>query len=84
MPKVKYSAETRTRINAEVRSMFGDTVTRLQLLEYKKKSGIFPVWIYRGKRLGGRPQKYVVPTETVETKSVDSVVETTAAVQASA
>jgi hypothetical protein len=52
MPKVKYDDAFRERINAQVLEAYGPVVTRLQLLEFKEKTGTFPVWIYRGVRSG--------------------------------
>jgi hypothetical protein len=35
-------------VNADVRKIYGETITRAQLFDYKKKTGIFAEWLQKG------------------------------------
>jgi hypothetical protein len=48
----KYDDLTRASHDAAILTKYGPVVSRLQLLEYEKESGVFAVWIYRGERAG--------------------------------
>lgn len=43
----KRSPQEIDQINADLRSRFGNTMTRADLLSYEAEVGVFPVWIYR-------------------------------------
>jgi hypothetical protein len=37
-----------TSVNADLRNLYGDTITRAQLFEYKARTGIFAEWLQKG------------------------------------
>lgn len=43
----KRTEEEIQQINADLRSRFGATMTRQNMLDYEKETGVFAVWIYR-------------------------------------
>lgn len=49
MPRKRTPAEI-DAINADLRERFGETLTRQNMLDYEKETGIFSVWIYRDSR----------------------------------
>ena len=40
--------EKHATVNADLRSIYGDTISRAQLFDYKKKTGVFAEWLQKG------------------------------------
>src|SRR4051812_1352530 len=61
----------KAKVNAELRKLFGDTVTRQQLFDYRAKTGVYPVWIRRDESLRVGRGLYRIPgADVTETRPV--------------
>jgi hypothetical protein len=51
----------RSQIESDLRTLYGNTITRKQLIEYRKRTGVNPVWIRRSAELRISRGVYRIP-----------------------